>query len=70
MFVQVMVFVHARNETARTAEALIEMADMHGHADLFALQEGAKRGEAEKIVSRLFLPSSLLCVFLSHLHRQ
>ena len=47
---QVMVFVHARNETVRTAMLLREMANNKGHKAHFAPAQGNKLGEALKQV--------------------
>ena len=48
---QVMVFVHARNETVRTAFNLIEQAKNKGDTALFSPQQGRGFGEAQKNVS-------------------
>jgi len=45
---QVMVFVHARNETVRTASVLCEMAKNKGHICMFAAEKSATLGEALK----------------------
>jgi activating signal cointegrator complex subunit 3 len=47
---QVMVFVHARNETVRTASVLCEMAKNKGHITLFAAEKSSLLGEALKQV--------------------
>ena len=48
---QVMVFVHARNETVRTATLFNEMAQNKGHSQLFQAESSPKFGEAIKVVS-------------------
>ena len=45
-----MVFVHARNETVRTATVLCEMAKNKGDVNLFLPPQGAKYGDAAKQV--------------------
>ena len=50
---QVMVFVHARNETVRTATTLCEMAKNHGEISMFEPQQSPKYGLAEKQVKDL-----------------
>ncbi|KAK1895019.1 Activating signal cointegrator 1 complex subunit 3 [Dissostichus eleginoides] len=45
---QVMVFVHARNATVRTAMGLIEMAKNHGEIGFFQPNQGADYGHCEK----------------------
>uniref|UniRef100_A0A672FSE4 Activating signal cointegrator 1 complex subunit 3 n=1 Tax=Salarias fasciatus TaxID=181472 RepID=A0A672FSE4_SALFA len=49
---QVMVFVHARNATVRTAMGLIEMAKNHGETCFFQPEQGADYGQCEKQVLR------------------
>uniref|UniRef100_A0A8C7XBM4 Activating signal cointegrator 1 complex subunit 3 n=1 Tax=Oryzias sinensis TaxID=183150 RepID=A0A8C7XBM4_9TELE len=49
---QVMVFVHARNATVRTAMALIEMAKNHGEICFFQPDQGSDYGQCEKQVQR------------------
>lgn len=49
---QVMVFVHARNATVRTAMALIEMAKNHGEACFFQPDQGPEYGQCEKQIQR------------------
>ncbi|KAG7233189.1 hypothetical protein INR49_007395 [Caranx melampygus] len=45
---QVMVFVHARNATVRTAMGLIEMAKNHGEISFFQSDQGPDYGQCEK----------------------
>ena len=47
---QVMVFVHARNETVRTATVLREMAKNKGDIALFLAEQDPKYGDAMKQV--------------------
>ncbi|XP_060905517.1 activating signal cointegrator 1 complex subunit 3 [Labrus mixtus] len=49
---QVMVFVHARNATVRTAMALIEMAKNHGETCYFQPEQSSDYGQCEKQVQR------------------
>ncbi|OWK54587.1 Activating signal cointegrator 1 complex subunit 3 [Lonchura striata] len=49
---QVMVFVHARNATVRTAMALREKAKNSGHICHFLSPQGSEYGQAEKQVQR------------------
>ncbi|OCT80431.1 activating signal cointegrator 1 complex subunit 3 [Xenopus laevis] len=49
---QVMVFVHARNSTVRTAMALRELAKNNGHSLYFLPNQGPEYGQAEKQVQR------------------
>ncbi|XP_076445059.1 activating signal cointegrator 1 complex subunit 3-like isoform X3 [Babylonia areolata] len=49
---QVMVFVHARNETVRTAMLFRDFAKNNGHVGFFAPEQGPRYGEAEKNVMR------------------
>ncbi|XP_078504501.1 activating signal cointegrator 1 complex subunit 3 [Lissotriton helveticus] len=49
---QVMVFVHARNSTVRTAMALREIAKNNGQASCFLPNQGADYGHAEKQVQK------------------
>ncbi|XP_048883103.1 activating signal cointegrator 1 complex subunit 3 [Brienomyrus brachyistius] len=49
---QVMVFVHARNATVRTAQSLIEMAKNHGESTFFLAEQGPDYGQCEKQVQR------------------
>ncbi|KAM4904291.1 activating signal cointegrator 1 complex subunit 3 [Sylvia borin] len=49
---QVMVFVHARNATVRTAMALREKAKNNGHICHFLSLQGSEYGQAEKQVQR------------------
>uniref|UniRef100_A0AAV2MBR4 Activating signal cointegrator 1 complex subunit 3 n=1 Tax=Knipowitschia caucasica TaxID=637954 RepID=A0AAV2MBR4_KNICA len=49
---QVMVFVHARNATVRTAMALIEMAKNNGDICVFQPDQGPDYGQCEKQVQR------------------
>ncbi|XP_053317304.1 activating signal cointegrator 1 complex subunit 3 [Spea bombifrons] len=49
---QVMVFVHARNSTVRTAMALRELAKNNGHISYFLPNQGSDYGQAEKQVQR------------------
>nr|XP_048700883.1 activating signal cointegrator 1 complex subunit 3 isoform X3 [Caretta caretta] len=49
---QVMVFVHARNATVRTAMALREKAKNNGHICYFLPTQGPDYGQAEKQVQR------------------
>ncbi|CAH2252491.1 activating signal cointegrator 1 complex subunit 3 isoform X1 [Pelobates cultripes] len=49
---QVMVFVHARNSTVRTAMALRELAKNNGHILYFLPNQGSAYGQAEKQVQR------------------
>ncbi|XP_028280593.1 activating signal cointegrator 1 complex subunit 3 [Parambassis ranga] len=49
---QVMVFVHARNATVRTAMGLIEMAKNHGDSCVFQPDQGPDYGQCEKQVQR------------------
>jgi len=47
---QVMVFVHARNETVRTASVLCELAKNNGQIVMFAADKSARSAEALKQV--------------------
>lgn len=47
---QVMVFVHARNSTVRTAMTLIEMAKNRGESLFFQPEHGPDYGNCEKQV--------------------
>uniref|UniRef100_A0A8B9HIB9 Activating signal cointegrator 1 complex subunit 3 n=1 Tax=Astyanax mexicanus TaxID=7994 RepID=A0A8B9HIB9_ASTMX len=49
---QVMVFVHARNSTVRTAMSLIEMAKNRGESSFFQVDQGPDYGHCEKQVQR------------------
>ncbi|XP_057689624.1 activating signal cointegrator 1 complex subunit 3 [Corythoichthys intestinalis] len=49
---QVMVFVHARNATVRTAMGLIEMAKNHGETSIFQPEQGPDYGQCEKQIQR------------------
>ncbi|XP_076004539.1 activating signal cointegrator 1 complex subunit 3 [Genypterus blacodes] len=49
---QVMVFVHARNATVRTAMGLIEMAKNHGEISFFQPDQGPDYGQCEKQIQR------------------
>ncbi|XP_059194984.1 activating signal cointegrator 1 complex subunit 3 [Centropristis striata] len=49
---QVMVFVHARNATVRTAMGLIEMAKNHGETCFFQPDQGPDYGQCEKQIQR------------------
>ncbi|XP_068188978.1 activating signal cointegrator 1 complex subunit 3 isoform X2 [Antennarius striatus] len=49
---QVMVFVHARNATVKTAMGLIEMAKNHGESCFFQPEQGSDYGQCEKQVQR------------------
>ncbi|XP_061631431.1 activating signal cointegrator 1 complex subunit 3 isoform X4 [Phyllopteryx taeniolatus] len=49
---QVMVFVHARNATVRTAMGLIEMAKNHGETCVFQPDQGPDYGQCEKQIHR------------------
>nr|E7F8F4.2 RecName: Full=Activating signal cointegrator 1 complex subunit 3 [Danio rerio] len=49
---QVMVFVHARNSTVRTAMSLIEMAKNRGELSFFQVDQGADYGQCEKQIQR------------------
>ncbi|KAF4088062.1 hypothetical protein AMELA_G00078530 [Ameiurus melas] len=49
---QVMVFVHARNSTVRTAMNLIEMAKNRGESSFFQAEQGPDYGHCEKQVQR------------------
>uniref|UniRef100_A0A8C7XEW1 Activating signal cointegrator 1 complex subunit 3 n=1 Tax=Oryzias sinensis TaxID=183150 RepID=A0A8C7XEW1_9TELE len=53
LVLQVMVFVHARNATVRTAMALIEMAKNHGEICFFQPDQGSDYGQCEKQVRGL-----------------
>ena len=48
--VQVMVFVHARNETVRTATVLSELAKNSGESRLFEPEQNPRYGDALKQV--------------------
>ncbi|KAH9490920.1 activating signal cointegrator 1 complex subunit [Bulinus truncatus] len=48
---QVMVFVHARNETVRTAFSLMEMAKNRGDSSLFAAEQSRTLGDALRAIS-------------------
>jgi len=50
---KVMVFVHARNETVRTASVLCEMAKHNGQITMFAADKSTKAAEALKQVQFL-----------------
>jgi len=47
---KVMVFVHARNETVRTASVLCEIAKNNGQIAMFAAEKSARSTEALKQV--------------------
>lgn len=47
-----MVFVHARNETVRTACTLSELAKNHGQSEVFTPESSGKYGEALKHMSK------------------
>uniref|UniRef100_A0A3Q3RSP6 Activating signal cointegrator 1 complex subunit 3 n=1 Tax=Mastacembelus armatus TaxID=205130 RepID=A0A3Q3RSP6_9TELE len=49
---QVMVFVHARNATVRTAMGLIELAKNHGETCFFQPDQGPDYGQCEKQIQR------------------
>lgn len=49
---QVMVFVHARNETVRTGMSLRESAKQHGDTSYFKPEQTAGYGDALKSVGR------------------
>ncbi|XP_077455363.1 activating signal cointegrator 1 complex subunit 3 isoform X2 [Stigmatopora argus] len=49
---QVMVFVHARNATVRTAMGLIEMAKNHGETAIFQPEQDPDYGRCEKQIQR------------------
>lgn len=51
---QVMVFVHARNATVRTAMGLIEMAKNSGETCFFQPDQGPDYGHCEKQVDKAF----------------
>ncbi|GCB76164.1 hypothetical protein scyTo_0016526, partial [Scyliorhinus torazame] len=63
---QVMVFVHARNSTVRTAMALQEMAKNQGDIMYFAPNQSADYGSAEKqaanTVKALRIPGGEFCI--------
>uniref|UniRef100_W5NIJ2 Activating signal cointegrator 1 complex subunit 3 n=1 Tax=Lepisosteus oculatus TaxID=7918 RepID=W5NIJ2_LEPOC len=48
----VMVFVHARNSTVRTANSLIEMAKNRGEISFFLPEQGPDYGQAEKQIQK------------------
>lgn len=50
---QVMVFVHARNATVKTAMGLIEMAKNHGETRFFQSDQGPDYGQCEKQVYKI-----------------
>lgn len=52
---QVMVFVHARNDTVRTAMVLRDLAKNNGEMGFFTPEQSAQYGQAEKSVSRSLL---------------
>ncbi|XP_039288255.1 activating signal cointegrator 1 complex subunit 3 isoform X1 [Nilaparvata lugens] len=49
---QVMVFVHARNATSRTANVLREMAQQKGHLHMFQPEEGGQAGLARRALAK------------------
>ncbi|KAG5681795.1 hypothetical protein PVAND_011203 [Polypedilum vanderplanki] len=49
---QVMVFVHARNATTRTAMNLLEMAQQKGHTQIFSCEKSFEFSNALKTVSK------------------
>ena len=49
---QVMVFVHARNETVRTAMALRESSKQQGHVSHFQPEKSSNYGDALKVMGR------------------
>ncbi|KAJ8288293.1 hypothetical protein COCON_G00009520 [Conger conger] len=49
---QVMVFVHARNSTVRTAMSLIEMSKNRGESMFFQPDQGPDYGQCQKLVQR------------------
>jgi activating signal cointegrator complex subunit 3 len=46
-----MVFVHARNETVRTAMQFRDFAKNNGHITVFLPEQSARYGDAQKNVS-------------------
>lgn len=61
---QVMVFVHARNATVRTAMGLIEMAKNRGETSFFQPEQGPDYGQCDKQVGVLARrPWSLWCLW-------
>lgn len=50
---QVMVFVHARNATVRTAMGMIEMAKNQGEMSFFQPDQGPDYGQCEKQVKKI-----------------
>lgn len=74
---QVMVFVHARNDTVRTAMVLRDLAKNNGEMGFFAPEQSAQYGQAEKSVSRSLLQGDsyllsfvgFLSTCISRLHR-
>lgn len=59
---QVMVFVHARNSTVRTAMSLIEMAKNRGEVSFFQVDQGPDYGQCEKQVNARAHSTLLSCV--------
>ena len=55
-------FVHARNETVKSAESLVEMAEMKRGLECFMLADAGKRSEIEKAV-RVFVFVCSSCIY-------
>ena len=61
-----MVFVHARNETVRTANVLCDMSKNMGDSQIFSPEQNPRYGDAEKQVwSRVFVKSQLKKIVLN-----
>lgn len=61
---QVMVFVHARNATVKTAMALREIANNSGDSKLFRADQDPQYGAAEKQVTDVIIIMSGRVTFL------
>ena len=55
-----MVFVHARNETGRTAAVLADIAKNRGESQLFLPKQTPKYGDAQRQVRMCLLMHSFL----------
>jgi len=58
---QVMVFVHARNATVKTAMSLRELATNYGDLQLFQPEQTPRLGQAEKQVSSIVV-AYMVCI--------
>ena len=65
---QVMVFVHARNATIKTALKLREMAKNLGDIELFRAESSKSLGDAQRQMQSVFLMKNILHFFKVHAH--